>query len=826
MRPFFNLATDKRFLSALLFVAVAANACAGTLIKANNANLLNDVNSWVGGTATPGSGDIAQWDSTVTAANSVGLGTPANWSGILLNNPGGLVTITNDVNSLTLGAGGIDLSLTNNGLTLLCPIILANLPVQTWTVFTNRTLLASNFISGAVVGVGLVKAGPGTLNLYATNTYTGPTTVNAGTLTLTSGSLAAGSSVKINTGGSLSLFGVATINGPVEIGTNTTATQNASISGKILGNVTIDPGSTNVTPTASGIYTSPASGYVQANFSASLSAGGYITNQGVLNLTGNGSLSLGTIVGPGSDAAGNLGGILDSNTNSKSITLGNGSAFAYYKPAGGIPGTTLQIAGNGSAFIKWFGYNDAAGISPYTNTLNGGTWTFANIGQNNSSAHYIGVCTVSNGATVFVTNNISYSHGSWIIVSNSSMTFNQSGKSLAPGHPASNIGLNLSVSNSGTLYVGGNGLSLGYQSGNVYNTANEYNSLNIGKGGAVYVTNTFNVGSGQADNQAGETNTVNLAGGKLLVTGTLAPGAGINTQSNTPGWTPVPPVNVFNWTAGQLTAATITVSNGLVIQNVTNNSGGGFFVTNPAVFFAGNFSSTALTNTAGTLAPGDVGAAGKTTINKGDYVQEDGATLDIDIGGTNVATAFQHNSAPADGSGWYDDLNVSTGTFYAGGTLHLRFINGFIPTQTQQFVIINYSNISGNFTNLTPVSGSLGRVAVENGTPGATFNVVSNSNHTAIYLNDYKVTAAQNSAPTNTLAQVQNILGTNTVVITGSGGSGSSGYTILSTTNLTTPLANWVTNATGLLFGTGGSVNYTNAINSASLQEFYRVRVP
>jgi len=88
------------------------------------------------------------------------------------------------------------------------------------------------------------------------------------------------------------------------------------------------------------------------------------------------------------------------------------------------------------------------------------------------------------------------------------------------------------------------------------------------------------------------------------------------------------------------------------------------------------------------------------------------------------------------------------------------------------------------------------------------------------------VASVASMAPTNVVAKTLNIGGVNNVVISGVGGSGSSGYTVLTTTNLATQLANWTTNATGLPFGVGGLVNYTNPINPATPQLFYRIRVP
>jgi hypothetical protein len=77
-------------------------------------------------------------------------------------------------------------------------------------------------------------------------------------------------------------------------------------------------------------------------------------------------------------------------------------------------------------------------------------------------------------------------------------------------------------------------------------------------------------------------------------------------------------------------------------------------------------------------------------------------------------------------------------------------------------------------------------------------------------------------APTNLVASLKIIGGVPSLVINGAGGSGS-GYTVLTSTNLVGN--NWVTNSTGV-FGADGSLSFTNAINPAIPQLFYRIRVP
>lgn len=782
-------------LAVLILTAWLQNAGAGTVTKANNQNLLNDTGSWLGG-SLPGSGDIATWDNNVTAANSVGLGAPATWSGIALNNPGGLVTITNDGNTLTIGASGIDLSVTNNGLTLNCPLnISAN---QVWTVTNSRTLTVNGPVTENSAGLGITKNGNGGVTLSGTNNFSGPITLNAGTITLASSNAWPGAASLIFNGGTLAINAGVTVTNLSVVTSNTTASANVSCSGVLPNNITINPGTNNIPPTASGIYSIPPSGFVQVNLSGSVSPGGYITNYGVLNLSGSGTQNIGTIIGAGSESAGTLGGVQDNNTNStgKTLLFGNGSAFSYFKP-GAASRATLQVVNNGTVYFKWFGYNDTAGMVPYTNTLNGGTWIIGQMGQNNSGTHYVGQLNITGGAAVTVTNQNggsgpgpAFSHGTYNII-DGTMTFNAA---VAEGHAANNFGLNIFANNSGggpgIFTITNGGMTLGFPA-SFPNSAQVTNSLNVGTGGAANITGNLTVGTTQAQSNP-ETNAVNLSGGKLVVNGTFQAAAVVSGQDR-----------VFNWTGGQLTAATITTNSGF----------------NDA---ASLLNSTTLTNNAGTLSPGDDGIPGRTIVN-GSYVQKNGGTVAIDLGGTTRAPSFQAST-----NGFYDYVQVN-GNMTLGGSLKIKLVGGYAPAYTDQLNILSTSGagniISGTFTNIIPGGGGLGLVPVD-GMTNTYFRAIINSQTNTLYLINYtNIATSSGVAPTNVLAQIVNLSGTNNIVITGSGGSGSSGYSVLSATNLTPPI-NWITNAIAMPFGAGGSVNFTNLIDPAMPQEFYRIRVP
>ena len=354
------------------------------------------------------------------------------------------------------------------------------------------------------------------------------------------------------------------------------------------------------------------------------SSTGAVTVNGTLNLTGSTALTVGALSGSGGT------GIIDyKNTlaGGNSLTFAPG-AQSFSRIGNTTASGSLTLNATGSVItVGAFGYNTATG---WSTTVNGGTWTVGGLGYNGTGAQNGGTYQITGGAVVSVTSPRFGGHG----------TFNVGG---ADGAGTLNFGTGLSSEQGGGGFVvralsGGDvtfqGLTLALPS--VVTTANE---LSIQAGGRATVTGTLTVGNTTAGKT--ETNTVNLDGGKLLVSGTIQANTATAGQTRT-----------FNWTGGQLTAGTI-------IASANFNA--------PA---AGGISTTALEQTAGTLAPGDIGTAGRTVITGG-YNLGAGGTLAIDIGGTTQANAYQ--------AGQYDYLPVSGITTLAGN-LAVSLINGFTPS--------------------------------------------------------------------------------------------------------------------------------------------------
>jgi autotransporter-associated beta strand protein len=220
---------------------VSGTPVPGTATKANNTTTLDLGSSWSTG-VVPTVLDTALWNGTY-ASGSVSVGSGLAVSQLRLTSPSQAITLNSGTGSLTLGAGGLDLSTSSQNLTVNAPVILAD--NQTWAVNTGRTLTLNGDINEADSDTTLTKSGAGTLVLAGpANTWTGATLVNAGTLRLGTGAtLAAGSGLTVATGATLS--GTGSIQGPVTI--NGTLAPGLSGAGKLNLQTTLTLGSTSTT---------------------------------------------------------------------------------------------------------------------------------------------------------------------------------------------------------------------------------------------------------------------------------------------------------------------------------------------------------------------------------------------------------------------------------------------------------------------------------------------------------------------------------------------------------------------------------------------------
>ena len=233
--------------------------------------------------------------------------------------------------------------------------------------------------------------------------------------------------------------------------------------------------------------------------------------------------------------------------------------------------------------------------------------------------------------------------------------------------------------------------------------------LAITAGGAVA---TFDTQIAQETGAVG-TATVAGAGSTWTIGGRLGVGGnarnlisgGTGTLRIQPGSTVSVAQNTVLFSNGQL-----KLEGGTFGTSAISFQGGGQFQWTSGTLHVGIYNGNLTNPAGGTLAPGN--SAGSTTII-GNYTQQAGATLQIEIGG------------PFAG-GTYDLVSI-TGNATLGGQLQLAMLNGFIPSASNTFTVLNAAgSISGVFSNvttgqrLTTIDG-IGSFLVHYG-PGSAFN--------------------------------------------------------------------------------------------------------
>ena len=430
----------------------------------------------VGASLSSASGNIAAALGTATGQINIVSGTASGFSAVgvpLTVNLGGAGAALSwgsaafNPSALVLNDIGANTNLTfANGL---------NLNSATRTVNVNSTATgASAEISGLIANgtgtAGLIKGGSGKLVLSAANTYSGITTVNAGTLALSGGNnrLNTGGTVTLNNGGVLDLGGYSQSLSTAGFVFNGGVLQNGVVS---LSNASWSPGS----------YANVAIG-----------VGGGLTDSSRLLLNGGQTVTLSSGAGSvcfGGDTGGSANYIAVDATNTNMVFVNGGSLDLTNSTSGA---GYLRIGANGSSSVKPVGFL----------TVNGGA---VNVGHSmnmgarwdNSVADCFGVATLAiTGGEVNVGTGTSAGTGGgnrgWLYLGNGSAgtvsrsTINLNGGTLSLIQlEAGAYGANAFNFNGGTLKARTNNLTF-------FNGANL--ACTVGAGNAVIDTAGFKVG--------------------------------------------------------------------------------------------------------------------------------------------------------------------------------------------------------------------------------------------------------------------------------------------------------------------------------------------
>jgi fibronectin-binding autotransporter adhesin len=337
---------------------------AGGLIKNNTGTLtLSGTNSY-SGTTTVNAGTLA-----ITKQSALNDGTSASWTAAKINvkNGAGLQLNVDSAESAGFSAANLN--------TLLGNILVANTAAQglqsgailsidtstaTGSSFTQGNAITNS--SGTFGGmISLSKAGAGSLVFNQANTYTGPTTISAGSL-------------QIDDGGSLSSSLLFLNGGTFASNTSGNLTQGAQIPSLILG-------TTGLNNVGAGTLVLNSPTFHTGNTTATagnitLSHASAIRNS-ALNTTGAGTVTLSNVTTPtlgglaNSGTTRNLADVIDASYASVTeLTLKpeSGSTFTYGGViSNGASGMTLTKIGAGTQVLQ--GTNTYSGATTIKNGI-------------------------------------------------------------------------------------------------------------------------------------------------------------------------------------------------------------------------------------------------------------------------------------------------------------------------------------------------------------------------------------------------------------------------------------------------------------------------
>jgi fibronectin-binding autotransporter adhesin len=457
-----------------------------------------------GTTGTLGSGNIVDNGALVfNRSNPYAVTGNISGSGTLSQNGSGILTLSGantysgvtNVNAGTLRAGTAGAFSTNSAVTLAGGSTLDlnsfNQSIASLTGSGNVTLgsatlttgdNSSTSYSGIISGSGgLTKAGSGTFTLTGTNSYSGGTTINVGTLAISNGSALGTGDVKLN-GGKLLTTSSLTLSNYNNVGLGATATISAA-NGTTLTHI----GQLDMSANATVVF-------------------GDAGNAGTVLLDGGGSVNV-------SSALRVAGGTLQGGSNDlsrytsymASTTVDAGATLQYFT-TGAIK--NLQGAGTVSSTGLTVQGGDFSGVIAGTGGVTkNGTGTLTLTGTNT----YSGTTTINAGTLQLGNGGSTGSLGNGDIVDNGVLEIARS-DALTLSNAISGTG-GLTKNGSGTLILTGT---------NTYSGATNVSSGSLIVNGSI--AGQTNIASGTSLGGSGSVGSVNIASG-----GTLTPGNSIGT---------------------------------------------------------------------------------------------------------------------------------------------------------------------------------------------------------------------------------------------------------------------------------------------------------
>ena len=694
------------------------------------------------------------------ASNKPGQSVAGSPGGTLSLN--GFASTVGSINSTVLGAG-----LIQNGFGTPTTLTVGN---------ANSTTFSGVIQNGGAGALALTKVGASTLTLSGTNTYTGATTISAGTLALGNSLALQGSTLTAPASGGLS-FGTLTY---AKLG-GLTGSNNLALTNSSAAAVALSVGANDSSTTYSGVLSSTGSltkvgAGVLTLSGANTYSGATTINGGVLAvgvdnaLPSNSEIALSTS-GVVLDLAGHLDTVKSlAGVTGSQVLLGAGTLTVSGSPSTMFGG---EITGNGGSLVKsGGGMLSLSGANTYTGTttITGGTLQIMGLALQNSTLDYnnqggillFGIIPAATFGGLSGAQNLALADAS------------ASPLALTVGNNNANTTYSGSLSGGGSLTKTGTG-TLTLSGANTYNGGTTINAGTLALsspgslaiGGDVTVNNpgTFQVGN-------------NLEIRRLMGNGTVSLGSSKTLTVNLPDPN-TDPTHGTSTFAGTLTGGgSLTLTGG----------GGTLTLSSASPGYAG-----AITVSSGTLFVANAGALGATTA--GTTVSGPG-TLVLN----NVAIGAEPVTLTGSGAGGHGAL-VGTGNASLAGPVTLAGTS-LIGTPDPSDSL----TVSGA---ISETGGVRGLIKVGTGTLTLTGAGSNFSGPTAVNAGTL-VIGGVNALPTSTqlaLALASTIRISADQTIAGFYGFGSAGSTLLldasRTLTVAMPVANTFTTFAGNVNGSG-----------------------
>ncbi|MDP1522575.1 MAG: filamentous hemagglutinin N-terminal domain-containing protein [Methylotenera sp.] len=276
-----------------------------------------------------GTGTLSTAAITSRTGNATGAGAGGVAGSVTLSGSSVSSTAINTAGGTAGNGGNVNVTTTGLGASSITSVNANNLGAVSLNVADTLT------VSGIIAGTNstVTKSGSGTLLLSGANTYTGLTTINAGTLRYGANNAISTGAVTVNDGGTYDLagfsdtIGALTVNSGITGGTVSTGTGTLTLGG----NVTTTGGANNALISGNLALGAAARTFTSTNATDGLTVAAVVSGAVGLNKAGNGTLTLS-----------------GANTYTGATLINAGTLSAAHANALGAVGTGTTVA-NGAA---------------------------------------------------------------------------------------------------------------------------------------------------------------------------------------------------------------------------------------------------------------------------------------------------------------------------------------------------------------------------------------------------------------------------------------------------------------------------------------------